>query len=112
MVDKVGDARLIDWGLAGVVTNKNIPMEIRNRPLQFNTPFSSMVLNDEFKEDYDMFLEKVKDGTILFNRPNVRNYVINEYLMKHDQFYGSSDDNISIFNSIFSPSLTSEAGLS
>ena len=34
---------LLNWGLAGVVVNKEIPKEILNRPLQFNTPF---LIND------------------------------------------------------------------
>jgi len=44
-----------------------------NRPLQFNTPFSSMLLSDEFKLNYDIFLQRVKDGIILFNKMNVMN---------------------------------------
>ena len=71
MVDKQMDARIIDWGLAGVVVNKEIPKEIMNRPLQFNTPFSSMLISDEFKLNFDIFLQRVKDGLILFNKTNV-----------------------------------------
>ena len=42
------NTRIIDWGLAGVVKDNKIPKEIMNRPLQLNTPFSSMILSDEF----------------------------------------------------------------
>ena len=51
------NARIIDWGLAGVVIIIEIPKEIMNRPLQFNTPFSSMIISDEFKLNYDVFLQ-------------------------------------------------------
>ena len=44
MIDKEHNIRIIDWGLAGVVQNNKIPREIMNRPLQFNTPFSSMIM--------------------------------------------------------------------
>jgi serine/threonine protein kinase len=61
MVDKTGDARIIDWGLAGVVKNGMVPKEIINRPLQFNTPFSSMIISEEFKLNYDIFLQRVRE---------------------------------------------------
>jgi serine/threonine protein kinase len=88
MIDKHLTARIIDWGLAGVVKDNNIPVEIINRPLQFNTPFSSMILSDEFKLNYEAFLERVKTGVLEFNWTNVRNYVINEYLIKLARYYG------------------------
>jgi serine/threonine protein kinase len=112
MIDSKMDARIIDWGLAGVVTDGKIPIEIMNRPLQFNTPFSSMMLSEEFKMNYDVFLQRVKDGIILFNRMNVRNYVINEYLIKLARYYGYYDDNVILFKMIFSPGISDETFLS
>ena len=112
MVDKHGDARIIDWGLAGVVKNGSVPKEIINRPLQFNTPFSSMIISEEFKLNYDVFLQRVKDGNILFNKMNVRNYVVNEYLIKLARYYGYYDDNVILFNMIFSPGISEETFLS
>ena len=112
MVDKNGDARIIDWGLAGVVKNRSVPKEIINRPLQFNTPFSSMIISEEFKLNYDVFLQRVKDGIILFNKMNVRNYIINEYLIKLARYYGYYDDNVILFNMIFSPGISDETFLS
>ena len=76
MIDKEMNVRIIDWGLSGVVVNKEIPLEIMNRPLQFNTPFSSMIISERFKENYNIFLKKVKDGIVLFNKNNIRNYII------------------------------------
>jgi serine/threonine protein kinase len=112
MVDSNMDARIIDWGLSGVVKDGKIPVEIMNRPLQFNTPFSSMMLSEEFKMNYDVFLQRVKDGLILFNRTNVRNYVINEYLIKLARYYGYYDDNVILFKMIFSPAISDETFLS
>ena len=112
MVDTNMNARIIDWGLAGVATNGKIPVEIMNRPLQFNTPFSSMMLSEEFKMNYDIFLQRVKDGLILFNSMNVRNYVINEYLIKLARYYGYYDDNVILFKMIFSPGISDDTFLS
>jgi serine/threonine protein kinase len=112
MVDADLNVRIIDWGLAGVVKDNKIPNEIMNRPLQFNTPFSSMMLSEEFKLNYDVFLNRVRDGNMLFNRTNVRNYVINEYLIKLARYYGYYDDNVALFKLIFSPGISDETFLS
>ena len=112
MIDANMDARIIDWGLSGVVKDGKIPTEIMNRPLQFNTPFASMMLSEEFKMNYDVFLQRVKDGIILFNRMNVRNYVVNEYLIKLARYYGYYDDNVILFKMIFSPGISDETFLS
>ena len=112
LIDKNMNTRIIDWGLAGVVKDKKIPKEVMNRPLQFNTPFSSMLLSDEFKLNYDIFLQRVKDGIILFNKMNVRNYVINEYLIKLAKYYGYYDTNVILFNKLFSPGISEETFLS
>ena len=111
MIDKYLTARIIDWGLAGVVKNNNIPDEIINRPLQFNTPFSSMMLSDEFKLNYEAFLKRVTDGILEFNWTNVRNYVINEYLIKLARYYGYYDDNVILFKKIFSPGISEQTFL-
>ena len=111
MIDKHLTARIIDWGLAGVVKDNNIPVEIINRPLQFNTPFSSMILSDEFKLNYEAFLERVKTGVLEFNWTNVRNYVINEYLIKLARYYGYYDDNVILFKMIFSPGISEQTFL-
>ena len=112
MVDKQDNIRIIDWGLAGVVKGNKVPKEILNRPLQYNTPFSSMIISEEFKLNYNVFLKRVKDGIILFNKMNVRNYIINEYLIKLARYYGYYDDNVILFNMIFSPGISEETFLS
>ena len=57
MIDKEMNTRIIDWGLAGVVGNKQIPIEIMNRPLQNNTPFTAMFISDSFKYNYCVLLK-------------------------------------------------------
>ena len=112
MIDSNLDARIIDWGLSGVVINKQIPPEILNRPLQYNTPFSSMIISNDFKLNYNIFLQRVKDGIILFNKTNIRNYIINEYLIKLARYYGYYDDNVILFKSIFMSGISEETYLS
>ena len=112
MIDSELNTRIIDWGLAGITENNKTPKEILDRPLQYNTPFSSMVLSNDFNLNYEVFLDNVKKGTIVFDHANVRNYVINEYLIKLARYYGYYDDNIKLFNKIFSPSISEETYLS
>ena len=43
---------------------------------------------------------------------NVRNYVINEYLIKLAKYYGYYDTNVILFKMIFSPGISEETFLS
>lgn len=54
--------RLIDWGLSTEYTpfeNESFPKTWRNRPFQFNVPFSIIIFSDSFVEKYTKYL---KDG--------------------------------------------------
>ena len=54
--------RLIDWGLSTEYTpfkDEPFPKSWRNRPLQFNVPFSVIIFSDAFVEKYTKF---IKDG--------------------------------------------------
>lgn len=74
-------ARLIDWGLTVQYTpkqNDKFPLKWRNRPLQFNTPFSIIIFTDLFYENYTTYLKnggKNEEGEL---KPFVINY-INEW---------------------------------
>ena len=62
--DSSGDlkARLIDWGLSTEYVpfeNNPFPKTWRNRPFQFNVPFSVVIFSDSFVEKYTKYL---KDG--------------------------------------------------
>jgi serine/threonine protein kinase len=50
--------RLIDWGLSMYTTNgQNIPSVLRDKPLQYNLPFSIILFNGTFKTMYSAFLK-------------------------------------------------------
>ena len=50
--------RLIDWGLSMYTpSSKNIPDVLRDKPLQYNLPFSIILFNDTFKTMYSTFLK-------------------------------------------------------
>jgi serine/threonine protein kinase len=71
-------ARLIDWGLTVEYTpnSKEIfPKNWRNRPLQFNVPFSVVIFTDLFYEKYTKYLKdggKVEEAVL---RPFVIDYL-------------------------------------
>jgi hypothetical protein len=60
--EKKIQTRLIDWGLCTEYKpfkNEAFPKTWRNRPLQFNVPFSVILFSDSFVEKYTNF---IKDG--------------------------------------------------
>jgi hypothetical protein len=68
-------ARLIDWGLTTEYEpfkNKEFPSKWRNRPLQFNVPFSVIIFSDSFIEKYTKY---IKEGGKI-NRENLKPFVI------------------------------------
>ena len=76
-------ARLIDWGLTTqYVPNQDspFPRTWRNRPLQFNVPFSVILFSDSFVEKYTAYI--LDDGKI--DEDSLRPFVIDyiHYWMK------------------------------
>jgi len=64
--------RLIDWGLTVHYVpfeNKIFPKNWRNRPLQFNVPFSVVLFTDMFYDSYSNFL---KEHEITSNNQNIK----------------------------------------
>lgn len=60
LIDNSGKARLIDWGLTVEYNpndNSQFPKNWRNRPLQFNVPFSVIIFTDSFYEKYTEYLK-------------------------------------------------------
>lgn len=55
MIDANGDVRIIDWGLAGISTAKQvIPLHhFMNNPVTFNRPFSTMIISPDSRELYE-----------------------------------------------------------
>jgi hypothetical protein len=70
--------RLIDWGLSTEYKpniNQKFPNTWRNRPLQFNVPFSVIIFSDIFVDKYIKYIEN--GGKIEYNslKPFVLNYI-------------------------------------
>jgi serine/threonine protein kinase len=70
--------RLIDWGLSTEYIpniNQKFPKTWRNRPLQFNVPFSVIIFSDIFVDKYIKYIEN--GGKIEYNslKPFVLNYI-------------------------------------
>jgi serine/threonine protein kinase len=70
---KNNHARLIDWGLSILEKKQSqIPDNLKRRPFQYNTPFSTILFTDDFSKMYQDFLES--------GSKNVRGFVI-QYIM-------------------------------
>jgi serine/threonine protein kinase len=63
MVDVNGNTIIIDWGFAGVSTaNEPIPKNVLQRPFQYNTAFSSMLINNTFVKEYNKACNKTNSS--------------------------------------------------
>ena len=83
LIDKNKKTRLIDWGLTTEYLpfkQHPFPSSWRNRPFQFNVPFSVILFSDSFVEKYTAFL---KDG-IIPGKTDLKPFVIDyiSYWMK------------------------------
>lgn len=63
-----GNARLIDWGLAGENDGIHIPETIQNRSIAFNMPFSDIFFNNYVKTWLPSALNKIKSGNQLHDK--------------------------------------------
>lgn len=81
LVDKQGGnikTRLIDWGLSTEYIpykNNKFPSTWRNRPLQFNVPFSVIIFSDTFVETYTKYINGGGKTTEDALRPFVTKYI-------------------------------------
>jgi len=70
--------RLIDWGLSTEYKpfkNEEFPRTWRNRPLQFNVPFSVIIFTDAFYEKYTKYIENGGIIDEIHLKPFVIDYV-------------------------------------
>jgi serine/threonine protein kinase len=75
--------RLIDWGLSTEyipLKEQPFPNTWRNRPLQFNVPFSVIIFSDDFVEKYTKYLKDGNSSDEIQLRPFVIDYI--HYWMK------------------------------
>jgi serine/threonine protein kinase len=78
LVDSDIKTRLIDWGLSTEYIpykNNKFPSTWRNRPLQFNVPFSVIIFSDTFVETYTEYITKGGKTTEDALRPFVTKYI-------------------------------------
>jgi hypothetical protein len=86
LVDNSGSelkTRLIDWGLSVEYEpndDEKFPKNWRNRPLQFNVPFSVVIFTDDFYEKYTKYLQDGGKIEELSLKPFVVDYL--NYWMK------------------------------
>lgn len=97
LIDKNFKLRLVDWGLAGLVKNLKVPYIIKNRPLQYNCPYTSILLNSVFETDYNNYLKlNIKDHKSLLK------FVINYYeKWKQKRGFGHEEYVIHFLNLLF-----------
>ena len=57
LIDSKKQVRIVDWGLSSVINSKKAPNVLKNRPVQFNCPFSTLLINDIFLKEYNAFLK-------------------------------------------------------
>jgi len=78
LVDENLKSRLIDWGLCVEYMpfkDESFPRSWKNRPLQFNVPFSVILFTDSFVEKYTKFLEDGGKPNKLELKPFLVDYV-------------------------------------
>lgn len=76
--EKTLKTRLIDWGLATEYSpyeNSDFPRNWRNRPFQFNLPFSVIIFSDSFYKKYSDYLIKGGDVNERLLKPFVIDYI-------------------------------------
>jgi len=74
----VVDTRLIDWGLSTIYipnTLQKFPKPWRNRPLQYNVPFSVILFTDLFVEKYTKYLKNGGKPTYINLKPFILDYL-------------------------------------
>jgi hypothetical protein len=72
------DTRLIDWGLSTEYVpfkDSPFPSVWRNRPLQFNVPFSVILFSDDFVKKYTDYLEEGGKIDALNLKPFIMDYL-------------------------------------
>lgn len=87
---------IIDWGLAFKYKRGKIPNIIRNKPFQYNLPFSVILFNSKFEERYQRFMKDEflkKTGSYVIDLDNQESMsmlwsFIGEYINYHNEWRG------------------------
>ena len=78
LVDSSVQTRLIDWGLSLEYLpfkDHTFPKSWKNRPFQFNVPFSVVLFSDRFLEKYTKFLEEGGKPNKVELKPFIIDYI-------------------------------------
>ena len=88
MVDiKDNSFKIIDWGLADIYDETNVPIVATGRPIQYNTPFSSILFNDTFQTVYSEFIANTPDA--LIDSPEKQD-ILNTFIINFYFYWGNS----------------------
>ena len=82
LVNSKKECRLIDWGISAITTGNSVPKKMKNRPFQFNAPFSLILWNDTFDTMYTDFLKKFETSS----KKDLMFYDVKEFII---EFIGS-----------------------
>jgi serine/threonine protein kinase len=85
--ESVLKARLIDWGLATEYVpfrDEPFPKSWRNRPFQFNVPFSVIIFSDAFVTKYSKF---IKDGVNVKNKEKPEEIELKPFVIDFINFW-------------------------
>ena len=103
---------IIDWGLAFKYKRGKIPNIIRNKPFQYNLPFSVILFNSKFEERYQRFMKdefRKKTGSFVIDLDNQESMsmlwsFIGEYINYHNEWRGPGHyDLIKTIWDVYSP---------
>jgi Protein kinase domain len=106
MIDRNNNARIIDWGLAGITTPQQVipARHFMNNPVTFNRPFSTMVISPKTCELYDSVVLKSAFSPTVEQLKHFTRAVYKEYVAAYDinghnylqyifnSMFGSSED--------------------
>lgn len=93
---------VIDWGLASFQNTKSIPELVKDRPLQFNVPFSCLLFHKNFESKYLHFLnEQSNQENNALGSFNIRMFLLNEYFRKQEEYYGQSKANNNLYDLLY-----------
>lgn len=74
------NTRLIDWGLSTIYNpniNQRLPKTWQNRPFQFNTPFSIIILSEKFALKYKAFLISNRNSLDPNSEDDLKKFIVN-----------------------------------
>lgn len=92
LINKNYECKIIDWGLSTSYNNYDPNQQFPisrghfNRPIQFNTPFSIIILNNEFKEDYEKFITDMLKINKEIQYADIRAFVLKKFVQWNKEY--------------------------